>query len=102
MQEIVQLLAMLVTFYATLGIMAIGFGMMIGHKAGATAAGNFFFVRPVLAVLEWSRTVLVGVVVGVTTPLIGTIKRWIVNEFKEVGKDLRWVVTRERGWLRRR
>jgi hypothetical protein len=26
---------------------------------------------------------------------------WIASEIKEVAKDIRWLVTRERGWVRR-
>ena len=102
MQEIAQLLVVLVAYYATLGIMAIGFGMMMAGTDGAAAAGHFFFVRPVGAIIGWSQATLVGLVTVVWTTIIGGVTRSIASEIKEVGKDIRWLVTRERGWVRRR
>ena len=101
MEEVAQLLIMLGAYYATFGIMAIGFGMMLAGPNGAVAVGNFFFVRPVRATFEWSRTALGALVIGICTAVVGTIQRWIVSELKEIEKDIRWLVTRERGWLRR-
>jgi hypothetical protein len=54
MQEIAQLLVILVAYYATFGIMAIGFGMMLGGTDSASAAGNFF-VRPVRRPCGYAR-----------------------------------------------
>ena len=102
MQEIAPLLVILVQFYATLGIMAIGFGMMIAGTDGATAAGKFFFTRPARAIIDWTRATLASLVTIVWTAVIGRITRWIASEIKEVAKDIRWLVTRERGWVWRR
>ena len=102
MQEIAQLLIMLGAYYATFGIMAIGFGMMLRGTEGAAAAGEFFFVRPVRATFEWLRTMLVALVGGAWTRVLKVVGSWIVSEIKEIPKDIRWLVTRERGWVRRR
>jgi hypothetical protein len=102
MEEVAQLLVVLVQLYATIGIMAIGFGMMVGGPDTATAVGTFFFVRPVQAALAWSRSALVALAVTVWTAVIGRLSGWITSEIKEVAKDIRWLVTRERGWVRHR
>ena len=46
MAEVTQIAVLLLELYLTLGIMAIGFGMMMGGKAWAQQVGRFFFVRP--------------------------------------------------------
>jgi hypothetical protein len=60
MQELAQLLVMLVAYYATLGIVLIGFGMMVAGKDGAAAAGHFVFVRPLVWVAQQARELGVG------------------------------------------
>jgi hypothetical protein len=102
MQEIVQLLVMLVAYYATFGIMAVGFGMMLNGSDGARSAGNFFLVRPLRAVLQWARAALLAAVTATWSNIIGVVGRWLATELREVARDIRWLVTRERGWLRRR
>jgi hypothetical protein len=100
MHEVAQLLIVLVAYYATFGIMAIGFGMMLGGPdGGASAAGNLFFVRPVLAALAWSRAIVMTMFTVLSANIVSVIGGWIANEIKEVAKDIRWLVTRPRGWV---
>ena len=98
MQEIAQLLVMLVTYYATFAIMGVGFATMFTGKDGAAAAGNFFFLRP----LQWAgqqlRVLGMAFIAGswrlllqrIVDPIILAVERAVI-----------WLVTRERGWLRR-
>jgi hypothetical protein len=102
MQEIAQLLIMLVAYYATFGIMAVGFGVMLNGSDGASAAGNFFFVRPLRSLIQWTRATLVTAVTANWSNIISVVSRWLATELQEVVRDIRWLVTRERGWLRRR
>jgi hypothetical protein len=73
MQEIAQLLVMLAAYYATFGIMAVGFGMMLGGTDGASAASNFFFPRPARAIFQWTRATLVAVVTASWSNIIGIV-----------------------------
>lgn len=99
MQEIAQLLAMLVAYYATFAIMGIGFATMLAGKDGVSLAGNFFFLRP----LQWMGH---QVWFACTALLVASAKfvlHRVVDPFiLAVERAAFWLVTRERGWLRRR
>ena len=98
MHELARLLVLLLTFYATVGIMAIGFAMMVAGKDGAAAAGQLFLVRPLRWAGEQVRVLGIASIVAswqfflhrIVDPFILAIERAIL-----------WLITRERGWLRR-
>ena len=98
MQEIAQLLAMLVAYYATFGIMGIGFATMLAGKDGAIAAGEFFFLRPLRTAGQRLHVVGRALLVGGSRLLLHRV----VDPFiLAVERAVFWLVTRERGWIRR-
>ena len=44
---------------------------------------------------------ILGVVTAITTRVVTVIGRLITAELREVARDVRWLMTRESGWLRR-
>ena len=99
MQEVAQLLIMLAAYYATFGIMAIGFATMFAGHEGAAAAADFFFLRP----LHWAghRAYSLSKSLLVTSATL-LLHRFIDPLILTTEAALRWLLTRERGWLRRR
>ena len=102
MQEIAQLLVLLVAYYATFGIMAVGFAMMLGGDRAAGSTARFFFLSPVQRLVQRTWATIVAAVVAMWTGFVTAIARWIAAELKELAADLRWLATRPRGWMRRR
>lgn len=60
MDEFVGLLALLLVCYMTLGIMAIGFAVMVRGANGARAAARLFFLLPVVYVIKKSWRLFVA------------------------------------------
>jgi len=102
MQEIAQLLILLVAYYATFGIMAVGFAMMWGGERAAGSAARLFFLSPLQWLGQRMWMAIVAAVVATWTGFFAVIARWIAAELKELAADFRWLATRPRGWLRRR
>lgn len=98
MHELTEVLVLVLTYYLTFAFMGIGFGAMFGGRSGATAAGNFFFVRPLQWAVRQARVLCIGLIAAswrfmlhrVVDPFILAVERAVI-----------WLVTRERGWLRR-
>jgi hypothetical protein len=98
MQELAQVLVLLIKFYATAAIMAIGFAMMVAGKDGAAAAGRLFFVRP----LRWAgEQVRVHSISSIAASWRFILHRVVDPFILAVERAVIWLMTRERGWLRR-
>jgi hypothetical protein len=105
MEKIGALIVALLGYYATLGIMGIGFATMVRGPLGAMLAWRFFFLRParwagrevlrlVSALLRLGIRFIVSswrfVLHHVIDPLILGIERVVI-----------WLLTFQSGWLRR-
>ena len=99
MQEIAQLLVMLIAYYLTLGIMGVGFATMFAGEQGARAAARFFFLTPVQRLVGQARVGSVALLAGVWRILVKYTFRPFIEELTYW---LRWLTTRERGWLQRK
>src|ERR1700674_1477720 len=97
-QQIAAVLAQVLAFYTTIGIMAAGFGMMLGGPEQAARVARFFFVRPLHALVHQTRSAVVAIMVTIWSTVVNLIARWVAAELKELAADMRWLATRERGW----
>lgn len=90
--QLLDIVICLLAYYATVGIMAIGFGTMFAGGRGAGAAARFFFWRPIVSV--WQQ--LASAVTTGMTAFKNSTKRAIANEINELAADVRWLLAKLR------
>ncbi len=94
-----DLVSLLFTVYLTIAFTAIGYAMLFAGAMGARRVARFFFLLPLQSVLrmigEWMRQLLAYLWYLIITYVLAPVGRRVV-------RSPRWMVTRERGWLRKR
>ncbi len=93
-QDIPAVLADLLALYATIGIMAAGFGMMLGGPEKAASIARYFFIRPLVAVRGWALQALTFFWHG----LMGLIVSGFALVWQQLARALSWLRSREAGW----
>jgi len=94
---LLELARLVLTFYVTIGLMAIGFATMCAGSRGASAAARYFFLRPLQALIGATRTgvaLVLGTIWAGLVRVIIRIGRGIATELKELAADARWLVSR--------
>ncbi len=62
MENFVELIAMLLGYYITFGLMATGFAMMLRGPKGARTVARWFFLRPVVLLIKKSWEINISIV----------------------------------------
>jgi hypothetical protein len=97
MSDIGHLLVLSLELYLVLGIMAIGFGYMIAGKNGGKRVARWYFAN-LLRWVWWRVRGLVGVLLSLvwSVPMFRIVRPLLYR----LGRGVRWLLTRDRGWAR--
>jgi hypothetical protein len=85
----------LLTLYAAIGLMAVGFAIMLGGPPTAAATARFFFIRPLQSLITGSRmlvALVAAAIYGGLVRAIAVIGRGIATELRELVADVRWLI----------
>src|SRR5262245_31425465 len=97
MQELIQIAVILFEFYLAFGIMLIGFAYMVAGKNGGSRTARWYFGNSV----RWTWWRFRLLIRRTLTFLWQALVFWIVRPLSfRVWEGVRWLATRERGWLR--
>jgi hypothetical protein len=96
MQDLFEVAVLLFRLYLALGIMWIGLGFMVMGKNGGSRAARWYFANS----LRWCwwrfRRLARILAFWLVTALMFLVVRPVAYQ---VGRGIRWLLTRELGWL---
>ena len=90
-----QITLALLKLYLTVGIMAIGFGVMFAGKHGASRVAHVYFAGSLSWTLAHVRALITALLATVWHAFLGIVRTVAQN----LWRGLHWLVTRKPGWL---
>lgn len=76
----IEVAAFVVQLWTVAGLMAIGFGVMLGGGAGASRAARLFFMRPLSWSVQQLRMLAITIIVGTWQVLVRYVLRPVWDE----------------------
>lgn len=92
---LLQLATHMLALYATIGLMAVGFAIMLGGTSKAGPTARFFFMRPMQRLVAGMQSIVGLILSTIRAALvkgIALVHGAILTEFRELAADLRWLV----------
>ena len=87
--QVIELIANVLALYAALGLMGIGFALMLAGREGAHRLARALYLAP----LVWAGRRIAMLITAAGTGLAGFVMQWIVRPFMaELAFWLRWLV----------
>jgi hypothetical protein len=98
MQEVTEVALLLFEIYLALGVMLIGAGFMVLGKNGGSRVARWYFGNS----LRWLWWRMRSFFTAVLSAIFTALMFWVLRPLAyHLWRGLRWLATREAGWLRR-